>query len=73
MKYLTAKEFRRNDPSWKRWRYYESHADRKRAISQLIRRGYNYFVCFADVQSPYALEYSVSEWVTEKGGVYVNW
>lgn len=56
----------------KRWRGYASAADRKRAIKQLIRKGWNHFVCYRDVQSQFALEFGKAAWVGE-GAAYVNW
>lgn len=57
-------------------RGYTSHGNRKRAITMLRKHGFNYFVCFRDVNSEFALMYSTAEWVTvERGphGVYVDW
>lgn len=38
-------------------RGYLTAADRKRAIAQLRRRGYNHFVPYMDIQSKFALCY----------------
>lgn len=49
-------------------RGYKRTGDRKRALSHLFKRGYNYFVFFKDTQSDCALLYSKAEWV--KSGQY---
>ena len=57
-------------------RGYSNAGDRKRAIAQLRKRGFNYFVCFREKTSDHALQFSVCEWVTkERGvnGVYIDW
>lgn len=45
-------------------RGYSTMADRSRAIAQLVKRGINYLVCYKDTQAPFALLYSVNDWVT---------
>jgi len=50
-------------------RGYETPADRNRAIKQLVRRGFDYFVCYKDTAADYALQYGVKTW--EPGRVYV--
>lgn len=44
-------------------RGYKRASDRKRAVKQLHKRGYNYFVFYTDVRTPYALQYSHASWV----------
>ncbi len=44
-------------------RGYNSRRARNIAITQLTRRGFNYFVCYKDTQSEYALMASWAEWV----------
>jgi hypothetical protein len=51
-------------------RGYTSAGARKAAIAQLAKRGFNYFVCYRDVQAEFALTYSVADWVGA-GSVYV--
>jgi len=43
-------------------RGYRTAADRERSIKMLARRGLNYFVCYRDVQSEFALHYGVAFW-----------
>lgn len=57
--------------SSKAYRGYSDAGNRNRAIAQLRRRGFNYFVCYRDVQSPFALNFGVATWVAP-GGVYIN-
>lgn len=52
-------------------RGYDSSANRKRAIAALARKGFNYFVCFRDVQSTYALLYSKADWV-KPSRIYID-
>ena len=54
-----------------KWRTYKTPADRNRAIAALGRRGWNYFVCYLDVQG-LALYFSTAAWVGP-GSRYVNW
>jgi len=54
-----------------RIRGYESRADRKRAIAMLRRQGYNYFVCYRDTQSEFALQYAKADWV-KPGQAYIK-
>ncbi len=55
-------------------RGYNSAANRKRAIKNLVRFGYNYFVCYRDTQSEFALTFSIANWVKDsKLNYYVNW
>jgi hypothetical protein len=51
-------------------RGYNSRADRKRAITQLRRRGFNCFVLYRDTQAEFAVQYTVAEWVGE-GRAYI--
>lgn len=60
-----------SDASWKRWRYYKTWADVKRARKMLIKQGWNYFVLFKDVRGP-ALEFGKADWVPE-GRVHTDW
>jgi len=52
-------------------RGYANAADRKRAIAMLAKQGWNYFICFRDVQSDFALAYNKADWVTP-GGIHVS-
>lgn len=49
-----------------RIRGYRTQGDRSRAIYQLRKRGWNYFVGFKDVQSDYALNYGQAEWAKDR-------
>ena len=51
-------------------RIYASESDRRRAVQQLARHGYNYFVPFRDVQGV-ALQYGTANWVPA-GQVHVD-
>ena len=51
-------------------RGYKSSRDRNIAITQLHKKGWNYFVCYVDVQSHYALLVGNADWV-EPGGKHV--
>ena len=65
-------------------RGYKTAADRKRAITMLTGMPYshpgfaddgkpiNYFTCYRDVQSEFALMYGHAEWV-EDGKTHVAW
>ncbi len=52
-------------------RGYGTAADRNRAIKALVKRGFNYFVCYRDTQAEFALLIGNADWVSA-GGVYVN-
>ena len=52
-------------------RGYKTHADRKRALAQLFRRGFNYFVFYRDTQAQFALQFGNADWVKE-GTYYLN-
>ena len=49
-------------------REYASPHDRTRAIPQLRRRGYNYFVCYKEASGGYALMFATCEWVAKELG-----
>jgi len=51
-------------------RGYSRSSHRKSAIKMLAKRGWNYFVCFRDVQSEFALQMGHADWV--ESGYYVN-
>jgi hypothetical protein len=54
------------------YRGYDSAAARESAIRVLrIVYGANYFVCYRDVQSPFALMFGHAAWVPE-GRIHVN-
>lgn len=48
------------------YRGYNSATDRNRAIKMFYRAGYNYFVCYRDTQSEFALNYGWAEWVEKQ-------
>jgi hypothetical protein len=48
------------------FRVYRSHADRKRAIKQLRRRGYDHFTEYRDVEGP-ALSYARTRFNPDTG------
>lgn len=52
-------------------RGYATYADRKKAVHQLARRGYNYFVPYKDTNAEFALQYGVANWVPA-GQVHVD-
>lgn len=52
-------------------RGYDSSKARKCAIKRYIRLGFNYFVCFKDTQSEFALEIGKVSWV--KDHPYIDW
>lgn len=53
-------------------RGYHRACDREKAIIQLARRGFNYFVRFKEVNpASFALQYGWAEWVG-KGAIYVD-
>ena len=54
-----------------RTRGYDSSKNRKLAIKGLRGQGFNYFVCYRDLNSEFALLYSTADWVDQ--GCYVNW
>lgn len=45
-------------------RGYNSPEERKADMQELLKRGVNYFVCYKDTQSNWALQYSICGWVT---------
>lgn len=53
-------------------RGYRSNGDRKRAIKMLNKIGFNYFVCYKDTKSNFALTIGKADWV-KPGQCYVNW
>jgi hypothetical protein len=44
-------------------RGYKTMGDRKRAVSQLAKKGYNSFVFYQDTNSSIALMYSKAVWI----------
>jgi hypothetical protein len=48
------------------FRGYDTAGDRRRAVAMLSKLGFNYFVGYADVQSRFALDYGIAEWVKEQ-------
>jgi len=54
-------------------RLYRSSKDRKLAVKQLIKSGYNYFVGYGDSNSthPHGLSFGKVEWV-EEGQLYIK-
>ena len=62
-----TKLFDLNDSTW---RAYRTSADRQRAIRQLIRRGYRYFVCYLDVRGPALQAAPPPAWLGDR--VYID-
>jgi len=58
-------------------RGYDSQAARLKAIHQLAKEGFNYFVPFVEVRSKFALQFGIANWVRPGGvhvdGGYPNW
>jgi hypothetical protein len=52
-------------------RGYKTKGDQYRAIAMLRKQGFNYFICFKDRQSDYALQIGHADWVRE-GDVYID-
>lgn len=53
-------------------RGYDSVSDRERAITQLIKQGYNYFVKYQDTNAFYALQYGKGKLETEQKTVSIQ-
>ena len=51
-------------------RGYASPADRQRAVTELVKRGFDHFIFYKDTQSDFALSYGVKVW--GKGSVYID-
>jgi len=45
-------------------RGYKSRGDRQRAMTQLRKHGWNYFVFYKDTQAEFALQFSKVTWKT---------
>lgn len=64
---IVERSRRQSDGSVSGVRGYGSARARERAIRDMAAAGceppINYFVCFSDVQSPYALQYGHAAWV----------
>lgn len=56
------------------WRGYTRASDRKRARTQLLKRGLNYFVFYRDVNAEFAMEATFVDWACNCiGGSYTNY
>ena len=53
------------------FRGYKTVADRDRAIAQLKKHGYNYFVCYRDTRAEFALDYARVQW-KKPGETYMS-
>lgn len=53
------------------FRGYKTAGDRRRAMTMLRRRGWNYFVFYKDTNARFALDYGIADWV-QKGSYYLN-
>ena len=53
------------------FRGYTTRGNRNRAVAQLKRQGYNYFVFFKDVNAEFALNFGKADWVPA-GRVYID-
>ena len=53
-------------------RGYKSFVDRKRAVTQLAKRGFNHFVYYKDTQAEFALCYGKASYPTP-GTISIQW
>lgn len=78
LKVLTIKSRNPEAPHDLHHRAYRTHGDRRRAITQLRKHGWNYFVQYLEAcprafetGQRLAIQYSVANWV-QPGGVYID-